>query len=326
MQIPDKVYETITIDDENIIEIIESEYFQRLKYINQYGGVNLIFPGQYKTSRFEHSIGVYHLLKELGADYETQIAGLLHDSGHAPLSHLIERVEEWKDFEHFAMLRYPGSDKIKKLLKKLRIKLKPLDEYKLIKQKLPHFGVDRIDYGVRDYIETEDKNYGWGKNIIENTKIYNNEVVFTDLETARSYAQMAFESIYNVAYNPEIGPMYGALQNIYQKAYDNKLLDTNKVLTEILTDADLLSLIHANPDLFEYEIKIIENKLKFKRVSKTDKYDLTHTIDKLRIYNPFVLIDNDIRLLTEIDPEFNNYFLTKASEYEQNLINYYILV
>lgn len=36
MQMTDKDFERITIDDENIIEIIESEYFHRLKNINQF--------------------------------------------------------------------------------------------------------------------------------------------------------------------------------------------------------------------------------------------------------------------------------------------------
>jgi len=94
MKLLDKVYGEIEINDPIAIKIIESEYFQRLKGINQYGGINYAFLGKYTTTRFEHSIGVYYLLNILGADCETQIAGLLHDSGHAPLSHLLERVEE----------------------------------------------------------------------------------------------------------------------------------------------------------------------------------------------------------------------------------------
>ena len=44
--------------------IIDSKYFQRLRYLHQLGVCYLVFPSANHT-RFEHSIGTYHLVEKL---------------------------------------------------------------------------------------------------------------------------------------------------------------------------------------------------------------------------------------------------------------------
>ena len=48
------------------------------------------------TSRFEHSLGVCHLIKILNGSQKEQIAGLLHDIPHTAFSHVIDYVLENK--------------------------------------------------------------------------------------------------------------------------------------------------------------------------------------------------------------------------------------
>lgn len=104
MEIRDPVHGSIPINDSEI-EILEHPFFQRLRNIKQLGFSEYVFPGATHT-RYLHSIGVMNvstlvfnsLFKDQSSSEilrlkETLRLGcLLHDIGHAPLSHSTESV------------------------------------------------------------------------------------------------------------------------------------------------------------------------------------------------------------------------------------------
>jgi len=81
------------------LALLDTWPMQRLRHIRQNGFCFLVYPAMNST-RFEHSLGVYHLgvvmadhLK-LSEDEKTllSVAGLLHDVGHGPFSHTCDEV------------------------------------------------------------------------------------------------------------------------------------------------------------------------------------------------------------------------------------------
>ncbi len=102
--INDPVHGFISIDDPLVAAIIAHPYYQRLRRINQMAFAHLVYPGAIHT-RLHHSLGAYHLMcmaltelknkgVEITPEEETgaRIAILLHDAGHAPFSHALEKI------------------------------------------------------------------------------------------------------------------------------------------------------------------------------------------------------------------------------------------
>jgi len=112
--INDPVYGFITIDHPLILDIIAHSYYQRLRRIYQMAFAHLVYPGAVH-SRLHHSLGAYHLmcnalseLKSKGVEITAEeelgakVAILLHDIGHGPYSHTLEK-ELISDVHHEAI-------------------------------------------------------------------------------------------------------------------------------------------------------------------------------------------------------------------------------
>lgn len=88
------------------VKIIDTIEFQRLRNIKQLGSCYFVFPSA-SHNRFEHSIGTAHLARSLINDIaanqpelniteeqkvNVELAGLCHDLGHGPFSHIYDDV------------------------------------------------------------------------------------------------------------------------------------------------------------------------------------------------------------------------------------------
>ena len=104
-QIYDRVHGPIVVPG-LLVAFIDTPEFQPLDRIAQLGGCRFVYPSA-THSRKEHSIGVAHLagklvrhLREvqpsLGIDDDdvrcVELAGLIHDIGHGPFSHMFEHL------------------------------------------------------------------------------------------------------------------------------------------------------------------------------------------------------------------------------------------
>jgi len=99
----DPIYGFINIPFPILYDLMEHPYFQRLRRIKQLGLTHLVYPGANHT-RFQHVLGAMHLMEEAIASLRSKglnitaeeneaamIAILLHDIGHGPYSHVMER-------------------------------------------------------------------------------------------------------------------------------------------------------------------------------------------------------------------------------------------
>ena len=110
LDIIDPIHDFVRVNS-NELKIIDTSIFQRLRRIRQLSGAHLIYPGAQHT-RFEHSLGVMHMasmaghvLHEKGIVSSDNIqnlrfAGLLHDIGHGPFSHLFEELLQKRKISH----------------------------------------------------------------------------------------------------------------------------------------------------------------------------------------------------------------------------------
>ena len=96
---------------EREVEVIDTASFQRLRQLKQLAMAQLVYPSATLT-RFAHSIGALGTMKRIirtardnGIEFKEEdeenlrLAALLHDIGHYPYSHLMEKLDKVKLIE-----------------------------------------------------------------------------------------------------------------------------------------------------------------------------------------------------------------------------------
>jgi len=180
----DPLHNIITLDesvpeDRLLVDLIDSAEFQRLRRIRQLGLAMFTYQGA-EHSRFTHSIGVMHVMTralDLLASHhkitdEARVVGragaLLHDLGHGPLSHVVEKVfrfhhEDWTRriildpaTEVNQILRGYDNQLPERLASLYQHDYSPAFIWQLVSSQLD---CDRMDYLLRDSLMTGAK-YG----------------------------------------------------------------------------------------------------------------------------------------------------------------------
>jgi hypothetical protein len=151
------------------------------------------------VTRFEHSLGVYALLRQLGASFKEQIAGLLHDISHTAFSHVIDIVyySEEQDFHERIRDHFLQQADLLAALDELGFSpavFSTDDPYTLLEQPLPALCADRVDYSLRDAVANRVVSPAAARRLVADLVVIDGRLAMRTLTLAREY-QALFQTL-----------------------------------------------------------------------------------------------------------------------------------
>src|SRR3989344_705613 len=307
MKYTDRVYGNFEIDEPVILELINSKTTQRLKDIDQAGYFEPHFP---KTahSRFEHSIGVYLLLKMYGAPIEEQIAGLIHDVSHSTFSHCIDYVldtgsEREQNHQDNIFDEFVKKSEIPAILRKYNFDLDYiLDDknFPLKEKDLPDLCADRIDYSLRTarvFKEIENANY-----FLDNLTAENGNWIFRNFESAKKYAELFLKLNTRYYAGLSAAVMLRTVGDYPGYALSKGYIAETDLYT---TDKIVLSKIephHKNDEHLKLLFDRMNNKIGFK--NDPNNFD-GEVFCKSRVVDPLCGHNGEIKRVSQIEPSWS---------------------
>ncbi len=242
MNLKDRVYGQIHVDNPLIEELIKTAPMQRLKKISQTGATVYLEPKR-DITRFEHSIGVWYLLKKFGASIEEQVAGLLHDTPHTAFSHVIDMVYPNEDntFHERFTEKVVMESEIPEILRKNGINVSDVlqkESFHLLDSELPDLSADRIDYFFRDTRPDELFPIELVNQFLDQISVVDNKFIFRSKSYATLYAILFMNACRLLWLDPNSHGSYFLLSGALKRA-----LDLGELVEEDLfkTDEELMT-------------------------------------------------------------------------------------
>jgi HD superfamily phosphohydrolase len=307
----DPVYGFISTGNELIFDVIEHPWFQRLRRIKQLGLTHLVYPGALHT-RFHHSMGAMHLIKKAMSELQnkghkisgdeftaTQLAMLLHDIGHGPYSHALEKSIVNVNHETISLifmqkLNAAFNGKLKMAMDIFENRYGKRFLHRLVSSQ---FDMDRLDYLKRDSFFT-----GVSEGVI------NYERLLNMLEVANDRPVIEAKGIYSVE------KFITARRLMYWQVYLHKtVLVAEYMLTRTLKRAKELAQngvkLFATPAFSFFlindfqEIDFFKNDEIIENFAKLDDYDIYASMK--------VWCNNDDKILSDLSNRLVNRRLFK---------------
>jgi len=238
----DPVHKYIYVQDKTVWDLINTREFQRLRRIRQLGTSYLTFHGA-EHSRFSHSLGVYEVTRKIISQFERNqyedwpqeerllclCAALLHDLGHGPFSHSIEKAfgnrhEDWTcrivlgDTEVNEVLSRVSPDFPKKVA---GVICKSYSDELVVSLVSSQLDADRMDYLLRDAYFTG-VNYGTFdlERILRVIRPYKGRIVVKEsgMHAIEDYLTARYQMHWQVYFHPVTRSGEIVLHKIFQRA------------------------------------------------------------------------------------------------------------
>lgn len=315
------IFGDIEISEPLLSELIECPTMQRLKDIHQYGISYWAGSVDYVYSRFDHSLGVFHLVRMFGGSIHEQIAALLHDVSHTVFSHvgdhlfsaytsqsLIAEDSSYQDNIHFWFLQ---QTEIPDILNRHGIATQDILHKKhgftMLEQELPRLCADRLEYllhgGLYEGIFTHQDIYS----IIEQLSFRDDSWIFNTLESALKVGYASLYLTENLFCSKENFVQYDLAAQALARALDIQLIHmkdihfgTDYIIWQKLCSSEdetlsilLDSLIHASNYYYITQKSLLNN---------------AHVYGKFRGVDPLVRTKKGLTSARALNQEFKNSF------------------
>lgn len=313
----DTFYGPIEVQEPVILELIDSPIFQRLKNIRQYG-VAYYTNYQEEYNRYDHSIGVFAILRANNASIEEQIAGLLHDVSHTAFSHVGDWVfgkeNQENDYQsdiHSLFLEESG---LATILKKYHFTIEqilPKEElFPALENPLPNLCADRIDYNIQGAYHQKFITYEEAISIFKDLHFVNNQWVSNNPNLIKKLTRFSLFMTENCWGSPTNYVTSRWLADAILRAIDLGCISYADF--HYGTDQEIWDkLIHQRDTIIEKKMKMIGNpQLYFSLFDTCSEADYI-VKSKFRGINPWVLSESKYMRITEIDDKL-------AEEYDES--------
>lgn len=316
------------IDEKNAvaIELLNSAALQRLKNIDQSGPL-IYFSNDYAgLSRYDHSIGVYALLKRYNVPLEEQIAGLMHDTSHTAFSHLADsilqakaqRIESYQDNIHDWFLTKSG---VLSIINKYNLSLLDLSpknpKYTALEQEFPDMSADRIEYNLHTALVFNDLSSNDIEQILNSLQFQNNKWFFTDIVQAKKFAKLSTYYTRNFWGSNENAAIYVVTGTALKYAIDHGIVNLSDLHFGI--DKDIASILKNSKDPILKSLINICNNIKNHYVIGSPEDFHIHSQVKMRGIDPLVLQNNNLVRLSSISIDYKQELQTTFTASKQGV-------
>lgn len=303
MKINDIVFGEVEVTEPVLLEMIAAPTFQRLKRINQYG-----IPDKYyhfkNYNRFDHSVGVAVLLKQLGASLEEQVAGLLHDVSVTAFSHIADWVFGQgtagnEDYHETLHDRFIGQTEIRDIVEQHGFdpeKIMQLEAFPLLERDAPALCADRVEYAFREFSDRVDS--GITEKCLPYIVAHENEIVFAAEEPAYEFAKHFVEDLQTGHFgSAQAVKRYYLFSEIMKRALGLGVITEDDFFTT--DDLVMVKVEESDDELIQQYLTILSDK----QVPEFPNQK-QHVVKKFRYVDPPVTIDGKRVLLSEFRPDF----------------------
>lgn len=310
-----------------IQEIIKTPEFIRLKGIKQ-GGITGLFT-QRTYDRYEHSVGVFLLLTQLGATFEQCIGGLLHDIYHTNFSHTTDELLCGETQESFhEKNKFIFFDKCCQNIKNiLKTNFPNRDSYfflegeNLMITKNKSFGADMLDYFMRDGYYENIISIEWITDLIHKIQLVNGRIVLQDITKAKDFFNKTILINDTVYMSPFSRGQYKIFMHILKIALQENIITVDEIVYNYFSDIEIYEKIkYSNNEQINILINLLETTTLYTFINNDPKLKKTKSKinRKLRFLNPICNQNGECsHVISDIDKEIGKILNEKKKQYEK---------